>query len=247
MQFNIINIQKLDSTNGYAQKLIEKGELHQGDVISTSHQVNGKGQGENFWESKPGCNLSVSIILEPTMIPASHQFVLTQLVSLAIVDLIKEYVLIEEVKIKWPNDIYVNNKKISGILFQNFVKGNEIEFSIAGIGINVNQKKYYSGALNPVSIIHYINESINLEVLLDNLLDKIGVNFEFYRLKENYPELKSKYITSLYRYNEWATYSDGNNPFQGKIIDVDEFGRLKLMLKSGEEKKFMFKEIKFVD
>ncbi len=247
MQFNIINIPKLESTNSYAQQLIESDDLHEGDVISTQYQENGRGQGENFWESEPGSNLLVSLILEPKMIPASQQFVLTQLVSLALVDLIKEFVLTDEVQIKWPNDIYVNNKKIAGILFQNFIKGNEIEFSIAGIGLNVNQKKFYSGALNPVSIIHYTNETIDLNILLDKLLDKIGVNYETYRIKENFQELNSKYILNLFRYKEWANYSNGNNFFKGKIIDIDEFGRLKVKLKSGNENKFGFKEIEFVD
>ncbi|HJN05306.1 MAG TPA: biotin--[acetyl-CoA-carboxylase] ligase [Bacteroidales bacterium] len=247
MQFNIINIPKLKSTNSYAQELIESGDLHEGDVISTQYQKNGRGQGDNFWESEHGSNLLVSIILEPSMVPAQRQFVLTQIVSLALVDLIKEYILTEEVKIKWPNDIYVNKNKIAGILFQNFVKGNHIEFSIAGIGINVNQKKYYSEVPNPISIIHHSNSPTNLKVLLDKLLDKIGFNYETYRLKENFEELKSKYVINLYRYNEWATYSDGNNPFQGKIFDIDEFGRLEVMMKSGEEKKFMFKEIEFVE
>lgn len=247
MQFNIIHIPKLESTNSYAQQLIESGELHEGDVILTQYQENGRGQGDNFWESEPGSNLLVSIILEPKMIPPSQQFVLTQLVSLVLVDLIKEYVIIEEVKIKWPNDIYVNNRKIAGILFQNFIKGNEIEFSIAGIGINVNQKKFYSGAPNPISIIHHSDQPIDLNVLLNKLLDKIGDNYETYKLKQNFQELNSRYILNLFRYNEWATYSDGNNFFKGKIIDIDEFGRLKVKLKSGKEKKFGFKEIEFVD
>lgn len=246
MQFNIIHIPKLESTNSYAQQLIESGYVHEGDVISTQFQENGRGQRDNFWESQPGMNLLVSIILEPKMIPPSQQFVLTQLVSLALVDLIKEYVLIADVKIKWPNDIYVNNMKVAGILFQNFIKGNEIEFSIAGIGINVNQKKFYSGAPNPISIIHHTNQPTDLNVLLDKLLVKIGVNYEIYRLKESFQELKSKYILNLFRYNEWAAYSAGNNFFNGKIIDIDEFGRLKVKFKSGKEKKFGFKEIEFV-
>lgn len=246
MQFNIINIYKLDSTNSYAQKLIESDDIHEGDVISTQFQENGRGQGGNFWESEHGSNLLVSVILEPKMIPAPQQFVLTQLVSLSLINLIKEYILIDEVKIKWPNDIYVKDKKIAGILFQNFIKGNEIEFSIAGIGINVNQKKFYSGAPNPISIIHHSDQPTDLNVLLDKLLDKIGVNYETYRIKANFQELNSMYILNLFRYNEWAAYSDVNNFFKGKIIDIDEFGRLKVKLKSGKEKKFGFKDIEFI-
>lgn len=247
MQFNIINIPEVESTNSYAKQLIENGSMHEGDVISTRYQRNGKGQGSNSWESEHGSNLLISIILEPNMIPASQQFVLTQLISLAVVDLIKGYVFDEEVKIKWPNDIYVNNKKIAGLLFQNFVKGNEIEYSIVGIGINVNQKKYYSEAPNPISIFHFSDESTDLNLLQDKLLEDIGKNYENYKLNQDYQLLKSKYILNLYRYNEWSTYSDGKNFFQGKIIDVDGFGRLTLELKNDNEKKFGFKEIEFIN
>lgn len=250
MQFNIINILKLESTNSYAQQLIKSGDLHEGDVIFALNQEKGRGQGDNFWESEPGSNLLISIILEPKMIPASRQFVLAQLVSLAIADLVKEYVLTGrvpiEVKVKWPNDIYVNNKKVAGILFQNFVKGNEIEYSIVGIGINVNQEQFYSGASNPVSMIHHTHKSINIELLLSKLLDNIGVSYEVFRLEENFQELKSRYINNLFRYDEWATYSDGKETFRGRIVDVDEYGRLMVELESGEVKKFMFKEIEFV-
>lgn len=249
MKFNIINIPKLDSTNSYAQRSIENGTLHEGDVVFTLNQEKGKGQGDNFWESEPGSNLSASIVLEPRTIPASRQFVLTQFISLAIVGAIKKHLpghVAQGVKIKWPNDIYVENNKIAGILFQNFIKGTEIEHSIVGIGINVNQKEFCYGAPNPVSIIHHTGKPININVLLDGLLEKIGINYGMFRAEKNFPELKSKYLNNLFRYNEWATYSDGKNIFQGKIVDVDEYGRLKVMLGNGAEKLFMFKGIEFV-
>lgn len=246
MQFNIINIPEIESTNIYAKQLIDSGDASEGDVVSTQYQKQGRGQGDNFWESEPGSNLLVSIIFQPKMIQASQQFVLTQLVSIAIVDLIKEYVINEEIKVKWPNDIWINGKKVAGILFQNFVKGSEIEFSIAGIGINVNQKRYYSEAPNPISIIHFTDKSISLNVLLNKLLDNIGTNYWNYKLNQNCQRLKSEYIHNLFRYNEWATYSDGKNFFQGKIIEVDGFGRLTVKLKNGNDKKFGFKEIEFI-
>ena len=147
MKFNIITLSKVASTNSYAQEQIEAGDLHEGDVIFTLNQESGRGQGVNTWESEAGRNLHLSLILEPNMIHASNQFVLTQMVSLAIVSVINKYVTANSnnpnVKIKWPNNIYVGDKKIAGILFQNYIKGNNIEYSIVGIGINVNQIKFF--------------------------------------------------------------------------------------------------------
>lgn len=246
MIFNIRNIDRLESTNSYAQKLLENGDLQEGDVISTYNQENGKGQGENFWESESGSNITISVALQPRVIHPSQQFIINQLVSLALVDVIEQYVANEEVKIKWPNDIYVADKKIAGVLIQNFIKGEEIEFSIVGIGVNVNQKEFYSDAPNPGSLIHYFNNTMDLKQLLDQLLLRIDVKYEFYKQMRNVQDLKSNYIDKLFRFNIWATYSDGNKNFQGKIIDIDEFGRLIVKLKDGQEKTFMFKEIEFI-
>ena len=246
MKFNIRNIDKLESTNSYAQNLLENGDLRHGDVISCYHQENGKGQGENFWESERGSNITISIALQHLVIHPSQQFMITQLVSLALVDVIEQYVTKEDVKIKWPNDIYIADKKIAGILIQNFIKGEEIECSIVGIGVNVNQKEFYSDAPNPVSIVHHSNKKIDLKQFLDQLLDRIDVYYEFHKQMINVQDLKSKYIDKLFRFNIWATYSDGNNNFQGKIIDIDDFGRLVVKMKDGREKIFMFKEIEFV-
>lgn len=245
MKYNIINVQKLDSTNSYAQQLIDNGKLQEGDVIFTLNQEKGKGQGDNLWESEPGSNLLVSLILEPKMINASQQFALTQLVSGSIVDLLKEYIKDEKIKIKWPNDIYVNNKKIAGILFQNFIKGNTIEYSIVGIGINVNQMKFLSNAPNPISLIHFTHKKVDIKDLLNNLLNKISYSYRKYILENNLSQLKSVYINNLYRFDEWTTFSDNTNKFTGRIADIDEYGRLSIEIDTGIVKKFMFKEIYF--
>ena len=249
MKFNIIHFSELDSTNNYAQQQIENNLLNEGDVIFTTTQKAGKGQGSNEWESKPGCNLLMSLILVPKGIEASQQFVLTQIISLAIVELIKRHLDVVpnnyNVTIKWPNDIYVNDKKIAGMLFQNFIKGNAIEHSIVGIGINVNQTKFISSAPNPISLINYTNKKIDIPTFLNELLICISEYYEKYKEANNLSELKNKYIENLYQHNCWANYANSNSKFTAKIIDVDQYGRLIVLLKNGEEKIFMFKEIEF--
>ncbi len=250
MKFNIIKLPKVKSTNNYAQQQIENKTLKEGDVIFTLNQEEGRGHGNNKWESEPEKNLHISIILEPHMIEASNQFVLTQIVSLAITDLIRRNIndekLKHEVKIKWPNDIYVGDFKIAGILFQNFIKRNTIEYSIVGIGINVNQNKFFSSAPNPISLINTSNKYINITKLLKELLNNIGTNYEKYLFEKNYTELKTSYINNLYRYNIWANYSDTKGDFKGQIVDIDQYGRLIIRLDNGAKKVYDFKEIKFV-
>jgi len=249
MKFNIIYLSKVNSTNSYAIQQIENNALSHGDVIFTLNQESGKGQGDNIWESESGSNLHVSIILSPKMIDASEQFVLTQLISLAIVNLINSYLsnitVNQQLKIKWPNDIYVGDKKIAGILFQNFIKGNKIEYSIVGIGINVNQKEFFSSAPNPISIIHFINKATDVNQLLDELLLNVGAYYEKYTFENKFSELKLEYLKNLYKYNNWTTYSDSEGVFKGKITGIDEYGRLIVMQESGVEKLYMYKEIKF--
>jgi BirA family biotin operon repressor/biotin-[acetyl-CoA-carboxylase] ligase len=248
MDFNIINLPKVKSTNSYAQKQIEKKALKEGDVIFTLNQEEGKGHGNNIWESEPNSNLLASIILQPVTVEASNQFVLTQIISLAIIDLINEYITnkSQKVKIKWPNDIYVGDFKIAGILFQNFIKGNKIEHSIIGIGINVNQAKFLSSAPNPISLIHYTNKSTDIYKLLQKLLTNISVYYEKYSINSNYLELKTRYINTLYRYKIWADYGDNNGHFRGQIVDIDQYGRLIVKIESGIEKVYNFKEIRFI-
>ncbi len=248
MKFNIIKIPTLDSTNNYAQNLVNQGKLHEGDVITTLFQKAGKGQEKNKWESEDGSNLLISLILEPKNIAASDQFVLTQLVSLAISKLISEQILSVENKarIKWPNDIYVDDKKIAGVLFQNSIMGDKIKYSIIGIGINVNQQKFYSDAPNPISIINFTKKKTDITQLMLELLENINTYYNRYNKNENFEELKQKYLNRLYNYKTWANYTRNGIKFIGKIIDVDQYGRLIIELENKSTEKFMFKEISII-
>ena len=178
MELNIVNISSVGSTNSYAMELIGDGKLTEGDVYLTNNQINGKGLGDNLWESEPSSNITLSLVLQPKFVEPANQFILTQIVSLAIVDTINSYLISKnskaELKIKWPNDIYIDNCKIAGILFQNYIMGNQISYSIAGIGININQLVFTSGAKNPVSLIHHMdNKYLNENFLQATFQDKL--------------------------------------------------------------------------
>ncbi len=250
MVFNIINLTTVGSTNSYAQELISSGTLNEGDVIFTHNQDKGRGQGGNLWESESGSNLTFSLILEPKFIAASQQFVLTQLISLAIASLLKKYLALVDakgiVKIKWPNDIYIDDKKICGILFQNIIVGNVVDFSIVGIGINVNQDIFYSNAKNPTSLIHYFENNVPINEILENLLSEINLRYENFRKEKDYVLLKNEYLSNLYQYNQWYGYKDKGGKFYGSIVDVDDYGRLIVVCKNDSVKQFLFKEVEFI-
>ena len=124
--------------------LLKKKKLLKGTIVYTNYQSAGQGQSGNKWESEDGKNLLISIVLFPSFIKPADQFHISMTISLGICDFLKRY--IPGCSIKWPNDIYVNNDKIAGILIENFILGNKIENTIAGIGLNINQDKFSGDA-----------------------------------------------------------------------------------------------------
>ena len=147
---NLLFFENLPSTNTHAADLLKKNNLPEGTIVYTNYQSAGRGYSGNRWESEDGKNLLISIVLFPSFIKPEDQFYISMAVSLGICDFLKRY--IPDCSIKWPNDIYVNNDKIAGILIESSITGNKIEYTIAGIGLNINQEKFISDAPNPVSL-----------------------------------------------------------------------------------------------
>jgi BirA family biotin operon repressor/biotin-[acetyl-CoA-carboxylase] ligase len=146
----IIYLNEVESTNNYANQLILSDAAEEGTVVLAQYQTHGKGQHGNVWESETGKNLLMSIIWYPGFLPASQQFMISKIVSIAITDCVND--IIDDCKIKWPNDIYIGNQKLAGILIENSVKGSHLSSSVVGIGLNVNQQVFISAAPNPVSL-----------------------------------------------------------------------------------------------
>jgi BirA family biotin operon repressor/biotin-[acetyl-CoA-carboxylase] ligase len=234
----------LDSTNNLAHKLLEIGKLIEPTVIFCHFQTAGKGYANNFWESENGKNLTFSMVVFPRFLESSRVFFISIAVSLALADFLEQYV--DNVKIKWPNDIYVGNYKIAGILIENSVLGNFLEHSIVGIGLNVNQIKFKSPAPNPISLSQLTHKNYNLNELLHVLVEKIQQ--KIIELKtQNFELLLHEYCSKLFRYNEFCKYKSNESIFDAKIINVTEYGFLQLQKKSGEIVKFTFKEVEFIN
>ncbi len=235
---------QLASTNAHAQELLSKTKPAEGTVISAFHQYDGRGQIGSKWESEAGKNLTLSIILYPTFLAARLQFQLNQLVSLSLFDLVSEHIP-GRVSIKWPNDIYVGDKKIAGILIQNTVFKEYLSSSVIGIGLNVNQSQFLTNPPNPTSFNLETNRTFELGDVSEEL---------YYRLEKRYlalkfgksAEMQEDYISRLYRFRNEAVYArPDSTTFNGTITGIDERGRLLVETGCGL-KAFDLKEIKFV-
>jgi BirA family transcriptional regulator, biotin operon repressor / biotin---[acetyl-CoA-carboxylase] ligase len=239
----IIRLDSVSSTNSYASKLLKEEKPEEGTIIITEEQSAGKGQGTNTWESEKGKNLTFSLILYPNFLEASQQFMISKAIALGL----QKYLAFRtrHISIKWPNDIYYTDKKIAGILIENSIIGSKINYSIIGIGININQTEFKSDAPNPVSLKQILGSDSYLE---DELVElKYHLAKYYNKLKnKHYKEIDKEYLLNLFKYKVLQDYKTQDLLFRGKITGVNEFGHLQLLTPEDELKEFDFKEVEFV-
>jgi len=247
---SIIEIEQTFSTNTFVSgwlgdKMRQSADIQSfdGAVFVTQNQTAGRGQGENKWESESGKNLTFSIFLTPKELKAIDQFMLSKVISLGIADCLKQ--IVDNVSIKWPNDIYVGDKKIAGILIENTIMGEFIDYSIVGIGLNVNQLHFLSDAPNPISLVQLTYISFSLDSLLANICGFVTSRYSHLKAS-NYSDINRNYLKKLYRFQIKANFKESGRLFSATIVAIDEFGRLIVELSDNKRKTFMYKEIEFV-
>ncbi|WMX15861.1 MULTISPECIES: biotin--[acetyl-CoA-carboxylase] ligase [unclassified Aureispira] len=237
----------VDSTNIFANTLLAKSTPIEGTVIYTDNQYAGRGQIGSKWESAKGENITLSVILYPKFLPIQSQFKLNQVVALAVYDLLKNYIVpLDELSVKWPNDIYINDKKIGGILIENKLKGHVLASTIIGVGLNINQTYFSPELPNPTSLFLETN-------IRQDTYQLIGLFCEY--LEQRYLQLKAEqhdllnqdYLQTLYAYQEWRTYQDAKTKatFQGKIVGISPEGRLQIQTNQ-QIVAYSFKEVVFM-
>lgn len=231
--FKIVHIEETDSTNRWMK---ENGEGKM--VVVANYQTAGKGCGSNTWESERGKNLLLSILIHPQQLEAKNQFIITQIISVALCKTLEKYIC-QPVEIKWPNDIYVGNKKICGVLIENKLQGCLIKESVIGIGLNVNQQTFKSDAPNPVSIRQLINQDVDREELLAAFLKQLEQTAQS---KTN----PADYRNRLYRREGTHPFKTNNTHFNASIIGVNNDGRLMLQDENGIAHLYAFKEVQFI-
>jgi len=224
--------------------MLSKDRPEEGLVIITDHQTKGKGTDTNTWESEKGKNLTFSLILYPAF-GADQQFILNKAISLGIYDFLVDELPGKKISIKWPNDIYIGDKKACGILIQNSVMGNKLDYVVVGIGLNVNQTHFISDAPNPVSMKITTGKEYNLDEILQKLLHSI-----FNRYAKVKPEtskrIENEYQKALYRLNEWHNYLVKGLKINARITGTNGYGQL--LLETETEKILIcdLKEVKFL-
>ena len=232
MVFKVIHIDETDSTNGYFREIPCHSDANM--VVVAEYQTAGKGCGSNSWESERGKNLTFSVLLHPTEIRAKWQFRISEAVSVALCETLESLFRPlspsdgspdsgeQEVTIKWPNDIYVGDRKI------------------VGIGLNVNQREFLSDAPNPVSIYQLTGEETDRETLLQAFLKELS------KAMEMEPEaLSQAYHRRLYRREGMHRFSDSQGEFEAKVLNVLDDGRLVLLDAEGKARMYAFKEVVF--
>ncbi len=223
-------IKSTNSTNSLMKEMLAKGEWPEGEYfVYAGYQTAGRGQTGNSWESEADKNLLCSILL-----PADKDlYFLNIAVGVAILRVIGE-----DFTIKWPNDIYYGDKKVAGILVENAILGNEVKYSIAGIGLNVNQATFVSDAPNPISLKQITGKEYDIDALIQKVYAKVQETLN--------EDVWEEYKNHLYRRDGFWKYEDQNGIFEARIIDVLPTGEIVLCDRNGQNRTYGFKQIKYI-
>ena len=232
----------VSSTNDLAAELLASGEAGDGTIVQAGEQQKGRGQAGNRWEAEPVKNLTMSLILRPHYLSPDKQFLISKMVSLAIVDLLKEYTA--NISIKWPNDIYVGGDKIAGILIEHSISGNIIDSTIAGVGLNINQVDFSPDIPNPVSLKMVTGFNHPVKQVLKQLCTHLNY-WNTHLVDGDYSTIDNEYHSLLYRLDTLSTYICNGLRVNGTITGVDGCGRLLLRDEGGAIKRYGFREISF--
>lgn len=238
-----IYIPQTISTNVSLAEICSKGYTENLTSVYSSFQTDGRGQRGNKWESEDGKNLLFSFVIFPNGLPAREHFILLQITALALFDTLSEYT--DGISIKWPNDIYWMDRKICGTLIENDLSGMNIERSISGTGVNLNQKIFRSGAPNPISLSLITGQEYDIETVLYKIMNSASI---YHRMYENGESdiIQKKYFEAIYRKDGFYMYKDDNGTFDAIIEDIEKDGRLVLKDREGRVRKYLFKEVSYI-
>lgn len=230
INFKIIKLDAIDSTNDWLKEKFLQGNCIEGDLVWVNDQTNGRGQRDNRWISAAGKNLTFSLFKVFGKLLVRDQFLINCSVTLAILMALKE-INIPDLSLKWPNDILSGNKKIGGVLIENFVRGERFSGTIVGVGLNVNQDNF---DLFPKasSILMLTQKEQHLDELLKRILEKFNDFFEQCK-SENKIELINQYQANLYMKDQWVVFENSDSTLKGKIKGVNSKGKIKIEKENG--------------
>jgi BirA family biotin operon repressor/biotin-[acetyl-CoA-carboxylase] ligase len=233
------------STNDIASEIIQNNEYSDGQIIVTDFQEKGRGQFGNSWESTPGQNLLMSLIIDTSFLEIKKSFFLNIWSSLGVLEAIENVLFDQKItlNVKWPNDIYLDSKKTAGILIENQIKGNTFGTSIIGIGLNINQSQFENQ--KATSLSYFCNgKEFDKYLILEEVLESLERNY-FLLKKGKFELLHEMYLKRLYRLGEKSFFKDINGIFEGVITGIKPEGLL-LVKKENEIFEYNIKQIEFL-
>lgn len=244
---NYIHLLETDSTNRWLHDNAEKFSSEELTVVWTDHQTAGRGCGTNSWESASGQNLLFSVLCHPENIPATQQFLLLETMALAVKDILDSLLPQgEEIKIKWPNDIYWRDNKLGGTLTECALNGQNMRWCIIGTGLNINQTTFTSQLPNPVSLAQITDRHFERSPLLHRICETFSFRLQQLEQSDS-SELQKEYMSALYRRHGFHAYYDAQETFEAEIINVAPDGTL--TLRDNKEQRlrhYKFKEVNFI-
>jgi BirA family biotin operon repressor/biotin-[acetyl-CoA-carboxylase] ligase len=237
VQFKLTNLDVVSSTNTIAREFVQQGQAYEGLTILANEQNAGRGQHGTVWEGEYGKNVLCSVVFVPSFLNISQQTWLNMAFCLALRDALSAYC--SRVLIKWPNDIYIDNKKVAGILIENSLQGTQIKNCILGFGINVNQQHF--NETKATALIHHTQERLLVSEVLTSVLHHLQIRYNQLQLQQ-FKRIKTDYLANLFGLNQELAFESGGKCFHATIMGVDDDGRL-VVNKNDQTEKYMVKQI----
>ena len=240
----MIHFDIVGSTNDEAWRLLQSENIEEGTIIYTRFQTAGRGQGGTSWESEAGSNLTFSLVLKPSYLPVSQQFLLNQAISVALCKTVSELCPMQKVTIKWPNDIYTGNKKIGGILIENSIMGAIYEVAVVGIGLNINQERFFSDASNPVSLYQLSGQKTAVSKCLETACHHLEVWTNILKMNDK-EKIRHEYLSRLYGYGRELLFQSQERAFKARITGISEYGKI-ILNEDGINTEYDTKTLEFI-
>ena len=245
----LIKLTTTDSTNRHLSRMFSSDNIEEGTAFMSAYQSAGEGMAGNYWHSEQGKNLLVSFFFRPNFLSAKKIFLFNKTIAVALYNTISHQFPIPNsqflTSIKWPNDIYVDDEKISGIKIETSIRNHQVQHAIVGIGININQENFPSEIPNPTSLKLITQKEYSLESCFNLLCNEIEK--QYLSLKSGHEqEINHDYLKSLYRKDKLSDFEDATGRFQGIIKDVDEEGHLCLQEANGSLRKYEMKDLNYI-
>ncbi len=239
-------MEQTDSTNRQLWRMLDEGQhFEEGFAIWAGFQTAGKGLGNTAWHGEANKNLSLSLLLKPHFLPPGKQFTLNKCIALAIHKTLIELCTGHTFTIKWPNDIYFDDKKIAGTLIENRILGHLFETCIVGVGININQTVFPADIPNPGSLKMITGKNLDLNICLQALLENIHQHYELL-INGQEDFINQSYLENLLGYRQQLSFRKGETIFRAMIVGVNEYGKLILKNDHGRINEYGMKEVVFL-